>query len=198
MRYLSVLLLSLSACAPMAVEGDALPLPPSLAGKVTVLVPSDPAYVQANVGSAVKPAGQGGVSGALVVKLSQDLPVYRMWNGPVTTGRDNRMGGWWAFDAPKGTREGYRRAYEICGTWNQLQWVATCTLKQGAVVAIGPGQSVSAQTCADPSGYETYDANGRDWQVYVDQAWNRPDALSCPAADKDYKADPANVSLPLK
>lgn len=198
MRYLLVLLLGLSACAPMAAVDDPLPLPPNLAGKVVVLTPSDPAYSQANVQGAVKPAGQGGVSGALVVQLSQDLPVYRMWNGPVATGNDNRMGGWWAFDAPKGTREGYRRAYEICGTWNQLVWVASCTLKQGAVVAIGPGQSVSAPTCADASGYESYEANRRDWQVYVNQAWNRPDALSCPPAERDYKADPANVSLPVK
>jgi hypothetical protein len=206
MRYLpfvllgSFALLGASACAPVAVADDALPLPPSLAGKAVVLTPSDPAYAQANVSGAVKSAGQGGVSGALVVQLSQDLPVYRMWNGPtaVAAGNDNRMGSWWAFDAPKGTREGYRRAYEICGTWNQLTWVATCTLKKGAVVAIGPGQSVSANTCADPSGYETYDSNRNDWQVYVNQAWNRPDALSCPPVDKDYKADPANVAQPIK
>lgn len=198
MRYLPILLLGLSACAPMAAENNALLVPPSLAGKVVVLAPSDPAYAQANAESAVKAAGLGGVSGALVVKLSQDLPVYRMWNGPAATGSDNRLGSWWAFDAPKGTREGYRRAYEICGTWNQLAWVATCTLKQGAVVAIGPGQSVSAQTCADASDYETYDANRRDWQVYVNQAWSRPDVLSCPPITADYRADPGNVAQPLK
>lgn len=198
MRALLIAVLALSACAPMAARDDALPLPAALQGKAVVLSSADPAYGRANVASAIKPEGQGGVSQALVVKLSQDLPVYRMWNGPVTSGNSNRLGGWWAFDAPRGSREGYRRAYEICGTWNQLVWVATCTLKQGAVVAIGPGQSVSAEICGDSSGYETYGANSRDWQVYVNQSWTRPDELSCPPETVDYKADPANVAQPLK
>lgn len=198
MRTVLIAVLALSACAPMAARDDGLPLPAALQGKAVVLSPADPAYGRANVAAAVKPEGQGGVSRALVVRLSQDLPVYRMWNGPVTSGNSNRLGGWWAFDAPRGSREGYRRAYEICGTWNQLAWVATCTLKSGAVVAIGPGQSVSAQICGDASGYETYGANGRDWQVYVNQPWTRPEELSCPPETADYRADPANVALPLK
>lgn len=192
-RLMPVMALAVAACAPMAVDG----LPSRMDGKVEVLAPDDPAYAQANVGQAVKPAGQGGVSRALVVRLNQDLPVYRLWNGPQLSGRSNRLGGWWAFDKPSGTREGYRRAYEICGTWNQLTWVAVCTLKKGAVVAMGPGQSVSAATCQDSSGYETYDPNARDWQVYVDQPWNRPDALSCPPEDQDKPADVADVGKNL-
>lgn len=198
MRAVLIVLLALSACAPVAVRDEGLPLPAALQGKAVVVAAADPDYVRANVAAAIKPEGQGGVSQALVIKLSQDVPVYRMWNGPVIAGNTNRMGGWWAFDAPRGTREGYRRAYEICGTWNQLVWVATCTLKQGSVVAIGPGQSVSADTCGDASGYERYDANVRDWQVYVDKAWTRSAELSCPPETVDYKADPANVALPLK
>jgi hypothetical protein len=197
MRYLPLLLLSLSACAPMATAERPLVLPASLEGKATVLEPADPAYAQGNVAAAIKAAGQGGVSAALVIRLSQDMPVYRMWNGPQAA-NNNRLGSWWAFDAPAGTREGYRRAYEICGGWNELQWVAACTLKQGTVVVIGPGQSVSPEVCADASGYERYEANGRAWQVYVNQAWNRTEALACPPADKDYRADPANVAQPLK
>lgn len=197
-RVLPVLLLGLSACASSTADSQGLALPPALAGKVAVLSPADADYVRANVTGAVKPAGQGGVTQALVIKLSQDMAVYRMWNGPVTTGTGNRLGGWWTFDAPRGSREGYRRAYEICGNWNQLAYVATCTLKQGAVVAIGPGQSVSAETCADASGYETYDVNRRDWQVYVNQPWNRPAEFGCPDQDKDYKADPADVSRPAQ
>ena len=197
-RFLPLLLLGLSACASQTADTHGLALPPALTGKVAVLAPDDADYARANLSGAVKPAGQGGVSQALVIKLSQDLPVYRMWNGPVTTGTGNRLGGWWAFDSPRGTREGYRRAYEICGTWNQLAYVATCTLKQGAVVAIGPGQSVSAETCADASGNETYPANPVAWQVYVNQPWTRPAELTCPDQDKDYKADPAEVSRPAQ
>lgn len=196
-RFSILLLLGLPACAPVAQDGGAL-LPPQFQGKMVALAKDDPAYAKAGAESAVKPEGKGGVSQAVVVRLSQDLPVYRLWNGPAATGNSNRLGSWWAFDAPKGTREGYRRAYEICGTWNELAWVATCTLKQGAVVALGPGQSVSAETCGDDSGYETYRANGRDWQIYVAKAWERPDELACPPATGDYRADPANVAQPVK
>lgn len=195
MRPILLLILPLAACAGV-VETSLPPVPDQISGKVEIVATSDPAWSQANAAAAQKPAGLGGVSQATVIRLNQDMAVYRMWNGPQPGGRSNRLGGWWAFDKPTGTREGYRRAYEICGTWNDLKRVAVCTLKKGAVVAIGPGQSVSAQTCQDNSGYETYGANTRDWQVYVDQAWNRPDALACPPEDQDYEADPANVSMP--
>lgn len=184
------------ALLPVATQAGDLTVPAGLAGKVKVLSPSDPAYAQANVQGAIKADGLGGVSQAVVIQLTADLPVYRMWNGPVTVGNSNRLGSWWAFDKPQGSREGYRRAYEICGTWNELTWVASCTLKAGAVVAFGPGQSVSAQTCADPSGYETYSANDRDWQVYINQAWTRTTELVCPPETADYRANPANVTQP--
>lgn len=197
MRVILLLMLGLSACAPMAAQ-DANTLPAAFAGTLTLVPSTDPAYGQANAPAAEKPSGQGGVTQALVVRLGQDMPVYRLWNGPQAVGQSNRLGSWWAFDAPKGTREGYRRAYEICGTWNELKWVATCTLKAGAVVAIGPGQSVSAVTCNDTSGYETYDVNRKDWQVFINQAWNRPTDLVCPPETADYAADPANVAQPVK
>lgn len=197
MRAILLLMLGLSACAPMAAQ-DATTLPAAWAGKMTLVTATDPAYGQANAVAAEKPPGQGGVTRALVVRLGQDMPVYRLWNGPQASGQSNRLGSWWAFDTPKGTREGYRRAYEICGTWNELKWVATCTLKVGAVVAIGPGQSVSAATCNDTSGYETYDVNRKDWQVFINQAWNRPSDLACPPESADYAADPANVAQAVK
>lgn len=197
MRAILLLMLGLSACAPMAAQ-DATTLPAAWAGKMTLVPATDPAYGQANAVAAEKPPGQGGVTRALVVRLGQDMPVYRLWNGPQASGQSNRLGSWWAFDTPKGTREGYRRAYEICGTWNELKWVATCTLKAGAVVAVGPGQSVSAATCNDTSGYETYDVNRKDWQVFINQAWNRPNDLACPPESADYAADPANVAQAAK
>jgi hypothetical protein len=120
-----------------------------------------------------------------------------MWSGPQKVdarGNTNRMGQWWAFDAPSGPVDGYRRDYEVCVAWNDLTWVATCTLKAGAVVAIGPGQSVSAATCGDASGQESYAANPGDWQVYVEKAWARSAELECPDATQDYEADPGDVA----
>jgi hypothetical protein len=73
--------------------------------------------------------------------------------------------------------------------------VATCTLTRGAVVVIGPGQSVSAETCGDPTGREKYPPNERDLQVYIRSAWSRTD-LSCPDERQDYQNDPRDIARP--
>lgn len=198
-RHISWLGASLLALGTACVQADPLAFPASLQGKAVELAPNDPDYARAAVEYAVKPAGQGGVSAALVVKITQDIPVYRMWNGPGDVnaqGNTNRLGGWWSYDAPHGPVDGYRVAYEICRDWNKLKWVATCTLKAGAVVAIGPGQSVSAQTCGDPTGAEQYPANSVDWQTFVNKPWARTSELSCPPESADYQADPLDIAKP--
>jgi len=180
--------------------GGPAPLPPQLDGKAEVVASSAPAYAQADLAAAVKPAGQGGISAGLVVRLTQDIPVYRLWSGPAKLsagGYTNRIGQWWSYAAPTGTQAEYRAHYEICTAWNDLTWVATCTLKAGSVVAIGPGQSVSAETCGDPSGQEAYPANLSHWQLWVAKAWARGQELVCPPAGSDYAAAPANLAKPL-
>jgi hypothetical protein len=193
-RFTALALMLLAAGTASAQQ---LTLPEKLVGKAVVLNADDPDYARAAVASAVKPAGQGGVSAALVVRITQDIPVYRMWNGPAkkdARGNTNRLGGWWSYDAPKGPVETYRSDYEICVSWNDLTWVASCTLRAGAVVAIGPGQSVSAETCGDPTGKESYPANAVGWQTFVATPWNRSTELACPPDTNDYAADPANIS----
>lgn len=183
----------------LAFAGDTLALPQKLAGKAEVVAPTDPDYARADAPSAVKAAGQGGLTEGLVVRLTEDVPVYRMWSGPTkkdSRGNTNRMGQWWSYDAPTGPVTGYRTDYEICLGWNDLTWVATCTLKKGAVVVIGPGQSVSAESCGDPTGKESYAANNEDWQVYVSKAWSRGTELVCPAETSDYEANPQDISKP--
>ena len=96
---------------PIAATPTALALPPALAGKAEVVPPTDPAYAPANVAGAVKPAGDGGISEALVVKITADIPVNRMWSGPAkldSNGNTNRLGRWWSYDAPPGTQAQYR------------------------------------------------------------------------------------------
>jgi hypothetical protein len=185
--------LLLTACAGIAPTR----LPPQLVGKAVAIDSTDPDYGRAMVDAAVKPAGQGGVSYAIVVKLSQDLALYRLWNGPGVVdsrGNTNRLGAWWTYDPPAGSVPNYRVAYEVCQSWNQLAWVVRCTLKAGAVAAIGPGQSVTAATCGDASGAENYPANANAWQMYVDQPWKRPAELVCPAVDFDSAVDPDDLS----
>ena len=190
-------LLALATLAAGQVCAQELSLPQQLAGKAELLAASDPDYGRAVVASAVKPAGQGGVTSALVVRITQDIPVYRMWNGPAkkdARGNTNRLGGWWSYDAPAGPVGKYRTDYEICQGWNDLTWVATCTLKKGSVVAIGPGQSVAAETCGDPTGQENYPVNLSGWQTYVDKPWARAAELACPPDTSDYAADPADIA----
>lgn len=167
-------------------------LPAALAGKARLLTPGDAAYAQAQAASAVMPAGAGGISQALVVELTEDLPVWRVWSGPPKT---NRIGRWWSYDAPQGPVADYRRNYEICQAWNDLKWVARCSLRKGSVVAIGPGQSVSEATCGQAG--EQYPANPRDWQTYVASPWQPSTTLDCPPESADYPADPNNLAKRL-
>lgn len=184
--------LFLAACpkAPPApvVEVPAAPVP---------LSNEDPDYARADVASAIKPAGQGGISEGIVLRVTEDTPVYRLWSGPEKVdarGYTNRIGQWWTFEAPAGSQADYRVAYEICAGWNDLTWVATCTLKAGSVVAVGPGQSVSAETCGSD---ESYPANPAAPQVFIAKAWARmPAELDCPDASADYAADPTDLSKP--
>ncbi len=188
------------ASGPPAVADS--PLPHQLEGKAVVLAAEDPDAPRADRAGALKPAGEGGLTApALMVRLTADVPVWRLWSGPTkkdADGRTNRLGQWWSYDAPHGSQQGYRNDYEVCVSWNDLTWVAQCTLKKGAVVAIGPGQSVSAKTCGDATGKESYPANPRDWQVWISKVWTRDSELSCPAETADYEADDADITQPKK
>lgn len=193
---------AVTACRTTPVAGpeqQGLGLPAQLQGKAVVVDVNDPDYARAAANEAVKPAGEGGVTEAIVVRLTEDVTVWRMWSGPEkkdARGNTNRMGQWWAYDAPRGTRSEYRGRYEICRAWNDLTWMAACTMKKGAVVAIGPGNSVTPATCADGAGSESYNANTTDWQVYVAKAWSRPAELECPPETSDYAADCKDIAKP--
>lgn len=176
-----------------------LALPPQLAGKAVVVADGDPDASRADLASAVKKPGEGGLTRGLVVRLIADVPVWRMWSGPArkdARGRTNRIGQWWSYDPPRGTRQAYRIDYEICVGWNDLTYVAACTLKKGAVVAVGPGSSVSAATCGDATGKESYPASDRAWQVWVSKLWARGEELACPPEASDYEADPDDIARP--
>ena len=180
-------------------EPAPLALPQELQGKAAIVPKGDPDEARADLASAVKAPGEGGIAPGLVVRLVADVPVWRLWSGPAkrdAQGHDNRLGQWWAYDAPRGTQQQYRTDYEVCVAWNDLTYVAKCTLKKGAVVAIGPGNSVSAKTCGDQAGKEAYPANPRGWQVWISKVWTRPTELDCPAPTDDYALDPTDISRP--
>lgn len=69
-----------AACAQIpATEAPGLSLPTQLQGRAQVVPPTDPVYARAVVSQAVQPEGLGGISAALVVRFTQDTPVYRLW-----------------------------------------------------------------------------------------------------------------------
>lgn len=174
----TLFMLALTACGPKA--------PPDFKGHVEVVREVDPDLMA----QAVKPEGQGGVSNGWVVVVTEDVPVYRMWNGPGDED-ENRMGQWWAAEAPSGSEAEYRKRYAVCHEWNDLTWVARCTLTAGAKVVVGPTQSVGEDLCSLDGG-EAY-ARSKGWQVFIPRAWENLH-LVCPDASSDYRADPRDLS----
>ncbi len=174
-------------------------LPAAMLGKVDVVT-----YCQAHgdagcdseiLQQAIKPPGQGGISSGVLVRLLEEVPVYRLWNGPEAPlndyGGTNRIGAWWSADKPAGKVFDYRRQNAICQEWNTLAWAVKCTLKPGTLVAVGPTQSANCRTgdhfAANPT-----------LQLYVDNLAAR--FVSCPkvAADKaarDFPVNPDEVLL---
>jgi len=172
-----------------------------MAASLELVAATDASYADANAAGATGVPGEGKVTRPYVVRLTRDVPVYRLWAGPAVLdqqGRTSRIGQWWTFERPAGTLASFRRRYEVCEKWDTLRWVAQCTLRRGSVVVIGPGQSVSAETCGDSSGRESYPANDRDFQVYIHDAWKRTgpprEDLSCPDQSRDYQNDPRDIA----
>jgi hypothetical protein len=207
--FLAVAALALAGCARLVplrdASGQTVGVSRTIAASLELVAAGDPAYSAADPDGGTGEPGAGKVTRPYVVRLTRDLAVYRLWAGPAVRdaeGRTSRIGQWWTFDRPAGTLAAFRRRYEVCEKWDTLRWVAQCTLRRGSVVVIGPGQSVSAQTCGDPSGRESYPANDRDLQLYIHEAWTRtgqPDAeLSCPDESRDYENDPRNIAKPLE
>lgn len=194
--------LALVAAVTLLAGCSTLPPPPSdelpaaLRGRAVVLQPDDPDHGRAMAVSAVASPGNGGISRAVVLRIVEPVQVWRMWSGPevVYDGRVNRDGKWWSWVPPSGPVDRYRSDYAICLSWNDLTWRRACTLRAGAVVAIGPGQSVKPEICAQatppackdapkaqtgtgqagpaatpnkPVNAERYAAKPEVWQLYV-------------------------------
>lgn len=127
------------------------------------------------VANALMSEGKGGVYEGKVVKVRQAFPLYRVYSSKeyTRTGR-GRVGGWWTPLPPaRGvSRLEYRRRYEICERFNpDLDRVVACRLYPGALLVIGPGQSVDEKTCGKAG--ENYAADGekRNLQIYLFEAF---------------------------
>lgn len=117
--------------------------------------------------SAVLNSGSGGICEGVVFEVTKEIIVYRVWN---STYPDSRLKNWWTFDQPTGTLKAYRKDYEICCQWGPRDTIEVCSLKPGAKIVVGPGQSVDCSkdtnhnksACCDT----TYDVSPKN-QVYI-------------------------------
>lgn len=113
--------------------------------------------------------GYGKLSAGKVFAVQKPLTVYRVWDSsrPYSV-----TGQWWSFDAPKGSRDSYRAAEDICQEWSALDRVSTCTLKVGAHIVVGPGQSVGCQNGLyyppSPVNQVYVPNDGKNNQLFVD------------------------------
>ncbi|MGZ0078071.1 hypothetical protein ACH5Y9_23840 [Methylomonas sp. BW4-1] len=167
-------------------------LPAAMMGKVEVIASCKKDCKQDILSHAIMKEGQGGISSGVLLKLKEDIEVYRLWDGADKGineyGGSNRIGAWWSAERPSGNVDHYRAQNAICKKWNELRWVTKCKLKPGTLVVVGPTQSAS---CSDQ---ESYAANN-SLQVYVDNTSSR--YVDCgKVADNDHAVNPDDLLLP--
>lgn len=118
--------------------------------------------------SALGEQGKGMLCTGKVFEAKKSVIVYRVWDAakPYTL-----YGGWWSLNKPKGPRDAYQKDNVICPEWSALDRVSQCTLKVGAHVVIGPGQSATCKTGGLPQSEtnQVYVPNdGRNNILYVE------------------------------
>lgn len=170
-------------------QQDQIFLPASMQGKVEVVASCSQDCGQEILDNAIEKEGKGGISSGILVRLTDDIDVYRMWDGPEKLneyGTTNRIGAWWTTERPSGKADNFRAKNAICTEWNALKWVAKCKLKKGNLVAVGPTQSASCKKIG-----ENYSANNIQ-QVYVDNYSTKH--IQCEKyMETDYEANPDDI-----
>jgi len=78
-----------------------------------------------------------------VFLAEKPVTVYRVWNSDKNY---TIYGSWWSFDSPQGPKIQYRKDNGICPSWSTLDRLSSCTIKVGAKIVVGPGQSAK---CAE-------------------------------------------------
>ncbi|EPP4294759.1 hypothetical protein [Vibrio navarrensis] len=103
---------------------------------------------------------QGKLCQGAVYESTQEVTIYRAWN---STNPNSQLGQWWSFQLPSGYTADYRKNFEICYQWSPLDKLAKCTLKAGAKVVVGNGQSAK---CSE---YLSYPVSAAQ-QVFISDA----------------------------
>jgi hypothetical protein len=92
--------------------------------------------------------GYGGLRCPRFYKATAGAKFYRLWDGRDNKARERGHSFTLTRFAPHD--RDYRRKFGVCESWNDLSKEFVCEIKPGAtaIIAIGPGEQVSAKTCA--------------------------------------------------
>jgi hypothetical protein len=85
-------------------------------------------------------SGDGKLCYGQVFAATAPVTVYRVWNSAKSY---TEFGKWWSLIKPTGPVDTYRNDNAICPEWSELNQLTRCTIKVGAHVVIGPGQSAN-------------------------------------------------------
>jgi hypothetical protein len=153
----SLVFVAITACAPEAVPPAAPPAAAAPAKGVdgvacvgAIVTPPaglDPVEDAALLQKALDASGKGKLCTGKVFEAKTKVVVYRVWNKDKSY---TQLGGWWSLTPPKGPVDKYRVEEDICPEWSDLNVVSQCTLKVGAHVVIGPGQSADCTAVKYP------------------------------------------------
>lgn len=114
---------------------------------------------------------QGGLQFGLVAKVEKPIKLWRVFTSqPTGCGGAKAEGGWWSAQDPRPRGKAtYRKLNAVCESWNDFGEVIECTAQPGAVVVIGPTESVSAAgcSCKGHTAKDHYSRENAEWQVYV-------------------------------
>jgi hypothetical protein len=117
-------------------------------------------------------SGEGKLCSGKVFKVTYPLTVYRVWDNSKSY---TAYGSWWSFSPPQGPRDSYREENDICPSWSALDRMSACTLKIGALIVIGPGQSADCTGTSYPKSSVNQvfmPNNSRNGQIFVDNCIN--------------------------
>ena len=138
----ALLLILLAACRQAPAPAAPAPEAPACVGEIEAhdgLAPVDDHNL---LTMALGKPGEGKLCAGQVFEATAPVTVYRVW----TAAKDwSQLGGWWSFDVPQGPVDAYREANAICPEWSDLDRVSSCTIKLGAHVVVGPGQSATCE-----------------------------------------------------
>ena len=131
----------------LACIGDIVAAAPGL-----VEAPNPPLVAQAQ-----RLSGNGYLCSARSYVVTQPVRLYRLID---STQPYSKLGSFWSFERPTGTRDDYRAKFAICKQWSQLDRLLSCDVRPGSMIVVGTTQSAD---CGDGITYAKTAAN----QVFV-------------------------------